>query len=466
MIDRTAAEQLIDQQAMSGEFIRSPPKVQEIVALLTKLQAIDVASYKAMTTKINRKFDAEQSKDKIQRLLSDKAEGIRHLIELHGCLSQCTKKLKEHIPGLKVHTQDHLSGLVDSVVAKAKSEIATRPTPTSAGSRDSIYYASSLGIENVAYFQSIVAILTSSIAPAVVDGWNKELNDAAIQSANDLIKKMNEMQPPWASAPTLSFMMMKLYRVFILLEHRTLFREHFTKKFESERFSNESKGKIGSQINVFMTEGLGEVKDAAKQVIVSIGGFETYEVADYNKKANAVTKELAIDRLVIHSVTRPGHEPTRRTLHEAFKGFSSVYDGAVNDIGNRRFQPNENLSAARRVAICLESKRLFMKPRDVGRLLGHIGAQMTFSKVKPGARVTPGSLWAPHSTQLLGTFLLAGLAENDTLQNHMVRCLTGEGKSMCLALTSTLFAMLKYDVKVRLHCHEVVLSRTCSPVDL
>ena len=64
VIDRTAAEQLIDQQAMSGEFIRSPPKVQEIVALLTKLQAIDVASYKEMPTKINRKFDAEQSKDK------------------------------------------------------------------------------------------------------------------------------------------------------------------------------------------------------------------------------------------------------------------------------------------------------------------------------------------------------------------------------------------------------------------
>ena len=295
-----------------------------------------------------------------------------------------------------------------------------------------------------------MAVLASSIAPAVVDGWKKELKDAALEHANDLKTTMYRMEPPWADAPILSFMMIKFYRVFILLDDRTRFREYFTRMFESEKFSSEKKRQIGSQINLFMTEGLGEVKDAAKEVIGSIGGFETYKVVDYNKKANAVNKDLAIERLTIKSVSRPEHTPQTRTLHQAFVGFDSVYKDAVSEIVSNRFRPQENLSAARRIARNLDSKRLFMKPRDVGRVLGHIAAQMTFSKVKQGTPVEVGSLWVPHSTQLLGTFLLAGLAENDRLQNHMVRCLTGEGKSMCLALTSTLFAMLKYDVKVRL----------------
>ena len=72
------------------------------------------------------------------------------------------------------------------------------------------------------------------------------------------------------------------------------------------------------------------------------------------------------------------------------------------------------------------------------------------------AHVERETLYVPHATQCLGTFLLVGLAANDDLENHMVRCLTGEGKSICLALTSTLFAMLGYTVNVT--CYSKLLS--------
>jgi hypothetical protein len=57
------------------------------------------------------------------------------------------------------------------------------------------------------------------------------------------------------------------------------------------------------------------------------------------------------------------------------------------------------------------------------------------------------TLFIPHTTQLLGTFLMAGIASDKDLENHLVRCGTGEGKSVCLGLTATVFALLGFQRK-------------------
>jgi len=67
------------------------------------------------------------------------------------------------------------------------------------------------------------------------------------------------------------------------------------------------------------------------------------------------------------------------------------------------------------------------------------------------------SLFIPHTTQLLGTFLMAGIASDKDLENHLVRCGTGEGKSVCLGLTATVFALLGFEVSVV--CFSSQLSR-------
>ena len=105
----------------------------------------------------------------------------------------------------------------------------------------------------------------------------------------------------------------------------------------------------------------------------------------------------------------------------------------------------------------MDPTKLYSNPKRFGELLGVVSTQWTMEKfeseirngnIVDGQELRHGMLNMPHSTQLMGTMCMAGLASTDQLQNHFIKCGTGEGKSVCLGLTATIFALLGYEVFV------------------
>lgn len=459
-------KKVLDQLVASGDFINSTTKTGELVNRLVELDSLDssrVAEYKA---NIKERFDAEQDETRLKRMQHEGEGGLTSIVNLHGKLHTCAKSLANHVPGLELKTNGVLMRLLQANLDRAKNEIARMPDVRKG-------VPPSLGVNATKEFVGAAPLL-KDIMPKEVSELVHELSEVSRQNVNAMRLRLNaKLESREWNPVLLSFQLLRCFAIESHLGNHARFRDFFTKQLTDPSFENRKIRELGKELELIKGT-TGEVADAARKVIMDIGAFEQYKNADYNKKAGGVDKVQAIDGLRMRSTSRPDHRPNQRTLDQAFKGFDEMFNDLVNEImkgsADSRWQGN-NVRQAREIASGLDPTRLYMKARETGQLLGRIAAQMTVSKLPSAttnaasmqsraraesARVEREKLYVPHATQCLGTFLLAGLAANDDLENHMVRCLTGEGKSICLALTSTLFAMLGYTVNVT--CYSKLLS--------
>ena len=260
-----------------------------------------------------------------------------------------------------------------------------------------------------------------------------------------------------------AFKLIKQYRVALYLNLGKLFADYFSKQFSVGTVSTEVLRVIGNHIR-FFTAVDGEIGNAAQAVQDKIAGFDMHKAADYNRKAGGVTVEDALTAFRVHKSGRVFQARTG-TLEQAFLGYAEKHDILLNDLlrqaraaASRQDGSADWLDAtmntqAKALAAKLDPRRLYKDARLVGELMAVVAVQWTKAMLRKIRGIRPEdvkreSLWMPHNTQLLGTFAMLGLGANEDLKNQLIRCGTGEGKSVCLGLTATLFALLGLDVYV------------------
>jgi len=260
-----------------------------------------------------------------------------------------------------------------------------------------------------------------------------------------------------------AFKLIKQYQVAFYLNIGKAFCKYFSSQFSVGAVSFDYLRIIGIHVQAF-TAVEGEIGRAAKSVRENIAGFAMYKAADYNKKAGGVTVEHAIGVFRIKKLGTV-YQARLSTIDQAFRGYGDEHNTLFNEfirqagaaashhgVGTHWLEMSLR-DKAKALASKLDPRRLYKDPRTVGALMAVVAVQWTKSMLRKSRGVRPedirhDSLWMPHNTQLLGTFAMLGLAANEDIKNHLIRCGTGEGKSVCLGLTAAMFALLGMEVYV------------------
>ena len=105
---------------------------------------------------------------------------------------------------------------------------------------------------------------------------------------------------PQGSVRSAAFLLAKHFKVAKMMDYGDEFRAYFTKLFKSPSVKPATVLELGNHLRDFIEKGEHhntQLTQAAKDVISSIGGFEKFKVADYNRKAGTVTSDIAIEKL-------------------------------------------------------------------------------------------------------------------------------------------------------------------------
>jgi len=206
-----------------------------------------------------------------------------------------------------------------------------------------------------------------------------------------------------------------------------------------------------------LKEKIEELKLNYPDVAGNISGMISYfpelaslEDEDRYKKTEKTTFALALEKLEAQGCNRT-------TLQTIYNHFRLIYESQLKNILDKNFNHEECRKSAKNISDKLTATELYRSPKDLGALLAYIFAAWTDSHTPQNHQfVRISKLKQPHPTQVLAILRLIGADEPNSIQNHINEILTGEGKSVCLGATATLFAILGYDVNVL--CYNPYLS--------
>lgn len=394
-------------------FISDDAKCKEIAAKLDALGKLDPPKCAEVKDNLKKRFHSEQDDDVLNTSISDALGALTHLANLHGKLYNCREILKVQVDGLELRTAPALARAMADKVRKSVQEINEPPT------LDRSEVGSTLKLTSTFEFINAVHVLKDYLQEETSAGL-AQLHGASRQHT---ISMRDKIQRATTVNFVDAFLLLRCYKLETLLADKERFKTYFTTLIESPSFSGSKTRTLGDELIRFMKDG-GEVGDAARRVIENISAFQQYRTEDYNRKAGGVAPEAGVRALKMKSIDRPMLRPNTTTLLQAFEGFRTVFQGKVSEIVGKKIDarwPDKNLKEARGFARTLDPTRLYMNATQVGKLLACIAAQLCVLRLpQSGGGVKKNSLFIPHTTQLLGTFLLLGLGAHDDLQNQMV----------------------------------------------
>jgi len=191
---------------------------------------------------------------------------------------------------------------------------------------------------------------------------------------------------------------------------------------------------------------------AAQTVLDIFPEFRKFMYQRFNKKAKGVTFERALSRMRTQPEITENGKSLLRQLHERIR---EQYGRHVNDIVSKRGNASYDEQTLQNI-INSESKTLKGKQRfhdsasqvAVASVLAALFAYWTYKK--SAIEFYSGDtdyLCQPHDTQILAILRLIGMDDGNqrgSLPNHVAEILTGEGKSLVLAILSAFYAKLGF----------------------
>jgi hypothetical protein len=216
------------------------------------------------------------------------------------------------------------------------------------------------------------------------------------------------------------------------------------------------------------------VQEHAQMLLKDYPAFEGYQLALFNTKARRFKFEEVLARTRAHQLQPHPHDATQRrtsTIEDAisfdevmnqYASFNTLYCKLVRE-GLTQLEPAKEQC---KVVVQKILRRADMRFVDrVRELMVQLFLYWTLSNSthyfdnvggQAAGRAADDSSWMylkqPHAGQIISIFRMfgidCGVGSEQELQNHFVQVGTGEGKSVVLAITSCIFALLGKDV----HC--------------
>lgn len=222
-------------------------------------------------------------------------------------------------------------------------------------------------------------------------------------------------------------------------------------------------------------------------IVAEFQYFKAVDSSGFIRRTQTYTINLVLDELREGEVVDIAHAPphvnqnTKNTLLARYNKFKSIYEKLVSDnlsgarIGNFR-SSIDNIKAMVRPAAYRSSsssttskgdgKYIIKWDTDVNKsmaleLMAHVFALWTLTHAKyyfdaEGLQDQKTYLLQPHPAQVVSIFRLLGIGESCGLDNHLIEIGTGEGKSITLAVTAVVLALLGFEVSCA--CYSQYLS--------
>lgn len=190
--------------------------------------------------------------------------------------------------------------------------------------------------------------------------------------------------------------------------------------------------------------------------------FDQYKDSKFREK----TKKHGID-YVLNNLA--GTDLEMPTLYEKYREFNETYQGLVHehlDITVNLSSLISNLKALTQHSRNIRSVDFALTKGEINKipnLLAHIAAIWTLKKadrffeaLDPNEK--ENYLFQPHAAQIISIFRMLGIGDSkQEFRNNLVQVGTGEGKSVTLAFSEALLALLGFDINIA--CYSEYLSK-------
>ena len=218
-------------------------------------------------------------------------------------------------------------------------------------------------------------------------------------------------------------------------------------------------GKLGERLNAISLQNTDSTQPIAKSIISEHSAFKFYSQYLYVAK----TEQFTIDMVLARIEGTGMDDGSKALLRRLYDSYLAEYKDIVEtgQTKERRYldQIRQNMR---------EITKKDVPYRDmISSLLAHVSAYWTLFNSRrfqeEQHKLTENEfLLRPHSSQIVALFRLFGLDKQDSdsnptdedsssktsISNHFVEILTGEGKSLVIALCAVVLSLLNYDV----HC--------------
>ena len=199
--------------------------------------------------------------------------------------------------------------------------------------------------------------------------------------------------------------------------------------------------------HIFVLQGNALLAGICSQIIDKFNVFSRVNISKFNRIANGVTFELALERL---SVTSPSMV-NKEHLRLLYQIFQQEYNNILEDVASTRYNQSVRFKQLTDKARIVERHAFELSEvsQEVAVLLAYVcGAYTHFDAKSTFFTGEKDTLLQIHSTQVLSIILLLGLDVPGKSTGQLNQVLTGEGKSITLAVTAALFALLNIETKV------------------
>ncbi|EFA77010.1 helicase [Heterostelium album PN500] len=194
-----------------------------------------------------------------------------------------------------------------------------------------------------------------------------------------------------------------------------------------------------------------------KEIISEFTQFTAYKISMWNTRS----ANLPIEYILEHMT---GDEISKEILKSSYDSFCAQYQTIVErEVVKYQDAAKNIVTNAKMIAARIPKKIQSETSREnVISLLAHIFAMWTVSKSGESyvaLKFDPTVLIRPHHAQVLAIMRLLGIDTKESwiksklgmtggspFDNHLIEILTGEGKSITLAVLSTLLSLLKFKV--------------------
>ncbi|ETO04255.1 hypothetical protein RFI_33142, partial [Reticulomyxa filosa] len=213
-------------------------------------------------------------------------------------------------------------------------------------------------------------------------------------------------------------------------------------------YKRQSKG--GMSVSLLALKLEKDPSGIGKMLVSEHNAFKGYNVALFNVK----TQSHGIDH-VLKRVEAKGDKIDAAKIEKKYEEFDSIYRKLIKEYLQEKPNLTTLVSNTKMITRGIEQK-----PDDVNwnatirncipNLMAHIFALWTLQNAQfyfdaKGADNQDSYLLQPHAAQVVSIFRMLGIDENKLI-NNLIQIRTGEGKSVTLAIASSVLALLGFDV--------------------
>ncbi|CAM4828535.1 unnamed protein product [Rotaria magnacalcarata] len=186
-------------------------------------------------------------------------------------------------------------------------------------------------------------------------------------------------------------------------------------------------------------------------ILVEHKAFKGYEYFLFNKKIQPYPIDKLISRMELDNIGK-------KTLRKSYDEFQDKYNNLINQYVKPRAESNDLSSNAKQIA-----EKLIQKPSQVKwnasvrdtitSLLAYIFALWTLNNSEHCFDIIDLEekkryLVKPHQTQIVSILCMLGINDKkEHLKNRVVEIGIGEGKSLIVAVTACVLALLGFDIR-------------------